>query len=264
MREKYSITLLLILMLANKHAVADLTDIEFVAIPSGSFVMGTTDIEDALIEIPPDSNLRITDEQPAHKVKLSSFEIGKFEITQGQWFSMMGTKPGPDKYWQHPKWPSLPVVSISWNMTQNFIQILNDKDNSYHYRLPTEAEFEYILRAGNDQLRPFETENMNEYAWTITNSGDVTHPVGQLKSNAFGMYDTFGNAWEWVSDWYQPDSYKYHAATNPKGSKAGTKKIRRGGSYHCASHIVRSGYRAADNPSQRYSVMGFRIVRYKR
>ena len=238
--------------------------IEFVAIPAGSFTMGTRELEDALIEIPPGNKLIISDEQPAHKINLSGFEIGKYEVSQGQWLSIMGSKPGPDKYWQHSRWQELPVVSVSWNMTQEFIYKLNSFNTQYRYRLPTEAEFEFVLRAGSNDLRPFNTENMDEYAWTITNSGDVTHPVGQLKPNALGVYDTFGNAWEWVSDWYQPDSYAKHTSSNPQGAKEGNKKVRRGGSYHCPPHIVRSGYRAADKPDQRYSVLGFRIVREKR
>lgn len=252
-----------LLFLTFKTDAAQLA-IEFIPVPAGNFIMGTADIEEALIEIPPDSRLIISDEQPAHKINLSAFEMAKYEVTQGQWLSIMGSKPGPDKFWQHPHWQSLPVVSISWQMTQNFIRKLNSKNTSYRYRLPTEAEFEYVLRAGSSDLRPFNVENMDEYAWTITNSADETHPVGQLKPNAFGLYDTFGNAWEWVSDWYQPDSYSSHSVINPQGPNAGDKKIRRGGSYHCQSHIVRSGYRAADKPKKRYSVMGFRIIREKR
>lgn len=253
------------IILPISYAQAIQPDIEFVSIPAGSFIMGTHDLEDALIEIPPDSPIPISDEQPAHKVFLSKFEIGKYEITQYQWLSIMGTKPGPDSNWQHPKWKSLPVVSISWNLTQQFIQKLNTGSKQYRFRLPTEAEFEYVLRDGSPNLRPFDIENMDNYAWTITNSADVTHPVGQLKPNSFGVYDTFGNAWEWVSDWYQEDAYAKHSKTNPQTkSNLSNKKVRRGGSYHCPSHIVRSSYRAADKPTQRYSVLGFRLVREKR
>ena len=256
-------SLLLLTFSLNLQAESQAPDIQFVSIPAGHFIMGTSDLEGALIEVPPDSKLIISDEQPAHKVAISNFEIAKYEITQGQWLKLMGTKPGPEKYWQHKHWQTLPVVSVNWQMTERFIHRLNSIDNKYRYRLPTEAEFEYVLRAGSNQLRPFPSEDMNEYAWTITNSGDVTHPVGQLKPNAFGVYDTFGNAWEWVSDWYQAKGYVKHAARNPAGPIRGFKKVRRGGSYHCPSHIVRSAYRAADKPEQRYSVLGFRVVREK-
>lgn len=252
---------LVILLLPAGSVHAAQANIEFIAIPAGSFIMGTTDLEDARIEIPPGSKLIINDEQPAHKVRLSAFEIGKYEITQAQWLTIMGSKPGPDAYWQHPQWQQLPVVSVNWDMAQAYIGKLNATDKQYRYRLPTEAEFEHVARAGSSDLRPFDAEDMNQYAWTITNSGDATHPVGKLKANAFGVYDIFGNTWEWVSDWYQPSAYAKHAASNPQGPKQGDKKVRRGGSYHCTAHIVRSAYRAADKPSQRYSVLGFRLVR---
>lgn len=244
---------------------ASQSTIEFISIPAASFIMGTNDLEDALIEIPPDNPIPISDEQPAHTVFLSPFEIGQYEVTQQQWLSLMGTKPGPDSLWQHQKWKMLPVVSVSWDMTQEFIRKLNTRSKQYRYRLPTEAEFEYVLRDGSAELRPFEIEEMDNYAWTITNSKDAPHPVGQLTPNSFGVYDTFGNAWEWVNDWYQDDGYTTHSRSNPQAkSNRSNKKVRRGGSYHCSSHIVRSGYRAADKPTQRYSVLGFRLVREKR
>jgi len=254
--------LLLATLLASFAAHATQPNIEFVHISAGNFIMGTQDLDDALIEIPPDNQMLITDEQPPHRVALSHFEIGKYEITQGQWLQLMGTKPGPDKYWQHPQWQQLPVVSVSWAMTQNFIHKLNSQSTCFQYRLPTEAEFEYILRDNSTDLRPFAADNMDLYAWTITNSGDVTHPVGTRRPNSFGMYDTYGNAWEWVNDWYHAEAYTAHKDINPQGPLKPTgKKVRRGGSYHCATHIVRAGYRAADPPSQRYSVLGFRLVR---
>jgi len=253
---------IIVIALPASYAQAIQPNIEFVSIPAGSFIMGTHDLEDALIEIPPDNPIPISDEQPVHKVFISKFEIGKYEVTQQQWHAIMDTKPGPDSNWKKPEWKNLPVVSVSWEMTQQFIRKINILSKHYHYRLPTEAEFEYVLRDGSTDLRPFEIEDMDTYAWTITNSADVTHPVGKLKPNSFGVYDTFGNAWEWVSDWYQEDAYAKHSKTNPQASsKQSNKKVRRGGSYHCPTHIVRSGYRAADNPTQRYSVLGFRLVR---
>ena len=251
------------ILVSSLYAYAAVPNIKFVSIPSGSFIMGTPDLDDALIEIPPDNKIIISDEQPAHKISISAFDIGKYEITQDQWLSIMGTKPGPDSNWQRPEWKTLPVVSISWSMTQAFINKLNRQSSTFNYRLPTEAEFEYVLREGNTDLRPFPAEDMDSYAWTITNSSDTTQPIGTLRPNAFGVYDSFGNAWEWVSDWYAAEAYAHHEGTNPRGpAKQTGKKVRRGGSYHCQTHIVRSGYRAADPPSQRYSVLGFRLVRF--
>jgi len=256
---------LLLIFLPGVNIHASPNNIEFVSIPAGHYIMGTQDLDDAYIEIPPDNPILINDEQPAHRVFISAFDVGKFEITQGQWHAVMGSKPGPDSHWQHPQWQQLPVVSVSWQMTRKFINALNAKDTQYTYRLPTEAEFEYLLRDGSNDLRPFDADDMDQYAWTITNSADMPHPVGQLKSNSFGVYDTFGNAWEWVNDDYDPKAYANHKKANPQGpAKQTGKKVRRGGSYHCQTHIVRSGYRAADKPEQRYSVLGFRLVREKR
>ena len=257
----YLSALLMTLVTTITFASTALPEMSFVSIPAGSYTMGTTDLLEAQFEIPPSNTLTINDEQPAHIVQLDAFEIGKYEVTQAQWLAIMGTRPGPDEYWRHPQWQRLPVVSVSWDDTQLFIERLNERDQHYLYRLPTEAEWEYVSRSGSSSLRPFEVENLGEHAWTLANSGDMPHPVGQLKANAVGVHDIFGNAWEWVNDWYQPDAYQQHASKNPVGPARGKLKTRRGGSYHCASHLVRAAYRAADVPSQRYSVLGFRLQR---
>lgn len=251
----------IISLLLPVPAAARLPEIDFVSVPAGNFLMGTADLGEARIEMPADSSPAIDDEQPVHLVTLGAFEIGKFEITQQQWLTVMGTKPGPTAYWQQPNWQNLPVVSVTWHDTQAFINKLNEHDKQYSYRLPSEAEWEYVARGNNTELRPFPVEDMDDYAWTITNSGDVPHPVGQLKANHLGVHDIFGNAWEWVNDWYAANGYIGHTTINPQGPADGKKKVRRGGSYHCATHFVRSAYRAADVPAQRYSVIGFRLVR---
>lgn len=244
-----------------QSALSATPSIDFVTIPAGKFLMGTMYLEDALIEMPVDNRPDVTDEQPLHEVSISAFAIGKYEITQGQWLALMGTKPGPDAYWQGQHWQDLPVVSVTWHDTQRYIAKLNEQDNHYRYRLPTEAEWEYVARGASTDLRPFAVEDMDDYAWSITNSGDIPQPVGQLKANWFGVHDMFGNAWEWVNDWYAANSYSNHSKIDPTGPSSGDKKVRRGGSYHCATHFVRSAYRAADIPTQRYSVIGFRLVR---
>jgi len=261
---RYLYCLLLIMVGSTSYATGTLPTIEFVSIPAASYQMGTADLLDIQFELPPDNTLQIDDEQPAHRVQLDAFEIGKYEITQAQWLTLMGTRPGPDEYWRHPQWQHLPVVSVSWNDAQAFIEQLNQRDTRYTYRLPTEAEWEYVSRGTSTALRPFDASELGDHAWVLANSSDVPHPVGQLKANMFGIHDIFGNAWEWVSDWYQPDAYQQHSVINPEGPANGKLKVRRGGSYHCASHLVRSAYRAADKPAQRYSVLGFRLVRVQR
>ena len=236
----------------------------FVQIPAGSFTMGTTDKVEAAFEIP-NGNASLIDDEYAHHVTISEdYYLGQTEVTQGQWYKLMGTKPGPKANWQRDNWQNIAVVSISWFKAQEFIKALNAHDKKHHYRLPTEAEWEYAARAGSDQLRPFPLEELSDYAWYLRSSGDDIHPVAQLKPNAWGLYDIFGNAWEWTADWYSPTYYKHSPKLNPQGPKTGKQRVRRGGSYHCETHLVRPGYRAADTPDKRYSVLGFRVVMEKK
>ena len=105
---------------------------------------------------------------------------------------------------------------------------------------------------------------MGDYAWFIENSGDVAHPVGSKKANAFGVYDMIGNVWEWTDDWYAPDIYTEDLRVDPKGPENGISKVRRGGSYHCPLHLTRPGYRGANKPEIGYEVVGFRLILEKK
>lgn len=236
--------------------------IDFVSIPPGEFVMGATDEEAALFELPNGDLSLISDERPAHRVRISrGFALSRTEITQGQWYAVMRSRPGPSAHWQRPDWKRLPVVSVSWHDAQRFIAALNRQDPAAHYRLPTEAEWEHAARAGTSGLRPFPDDRLADHAWFLGNSGDVPQPVATRKPNAWGLYDTLGNAWEWVEDRYAGDAYAVMPVIDPVNVQTGDKRVRRGGSYHCAPHLVRPGYRAADAPDTRYSVLGFRVVR---
>lgn len=236
-------------------------ELKFVTIPAGEFIMGNSNIAEAVAEMPDPDRSLIMDETPAHRVVFeSSFLLLKTEVTQHTWFEVMATRPGPDEHWQHTQWQELPVVSVSWNDTLQFISRLNQLSDHYTYRLPTEAEWEYAARAGNTDFRPFALLDMDQYAWYLHSSHDKIQPVARLSANPWGLHDMLGNAWEWVSDWYHPDSYSTSRLISPTGPKEGTKKVRRGGSYHCPPHLIRPGYRAADLPSKAYSVLGFRLI----
>lgn len=241
--------------------VDDTSGLTFVSIPAGKFTMGTTTLEAAATEMPKPDIVLIRDETPPHRIKFKqSFLLSSTEVTQAQWLKIMQTRPGPDKHWQHPQWQNLPVVSVSWNDTQSYIGKLNRMSDQYRYRLPTEAEWEYAARAGDSSLRPFSKLEMDEHAWYLLSSNDEVQAVAQLKANQWGLHDMMGNVWEWVADWYQADHYRDSAFVNPTGPNHGSKKVRRGGSYHCPPHLIRPGYRAADNPENAYSVLGFRLV----
>ena len=233
----------------------------FVEVPAGEFVMGSHDLEAAAMELPDGELARIRDETPPHRVRLPGpFWLGRTELTQAQWLQVMGTRPGPQSHWQRDDWRALPVVSVTWFDVQRFIAALEERTPGISYRLPTEAEWEYAARAGTQDLRPMPVDTLPDYAWHIENSGDMVQPVATRKANTWGLHDLFGNVWEWTADWYAPGYYANAPIVAPQGPANGSKKVRRGGSYHCPVHLVRPGYRSADDPAQTYSVVGFRLV----
>ncbi len=233
----------------------------FVKIPAGSFVMGTTEPAAAAAEVPDPDPDYAGDETPAHEVIISSpFYLGQTEVTQGVWLEVMENRPGPAPWWEGEGWQRLPVAAVSWTMAARFVEELNRLDPAHRYRLPTEAEWEYAARAGTTGLRPVSREDLPDHAWYIANSGDHAHAVATREPNAFGLYDTLGNVWEWVADYYAPDTYTAAPRRDPEGPATGVSKVRRGGSYHCPVHQVRPAYRGANAPDVRYTVLGLRVV----
>jgi sulfatase modifying factor 1 len=233
----------------------------FIAIPAGELMIGTADIVEAAMERPDGSEAMVADEQPRHRVVFEDrFWLGKTEVTQGQWLAVMGGRPGPASHWQRDDWRDLPVVSVTWEGVQAFIEALEARDPAHRYRLPSEAQWEYAARAGREGLRPFPIDELPAHAWYIDNSGDVPHPVATRQANPWGLHDMLGNVWEWTADWYAPDTYGGRRQVDPQGPRDGIRRVRRGGSYHCPVHLTRPGYRAADRPDQAYSVLGFRLV----
>lgn len=253
--------LLLSLPVHASNIIENFLGMRFVEIPAGEFIMGTEDITDAVMEIPEPEKNALSDETPAHKVVISkAFYLGQTEVTQQQWFKVMENKPGPERLWQREDWKSLPVVSVNWYMAQRFVEELSKMDDKYRYRLPTEAEWEYVAKDGVNALRPVDTDELEDYAWFINNSTDIPQPVASRKPNGFGVYDMMGNAWEWVADWYAADTYTSEHRTDPTGPAEGRSKVRRGGSYHCPLHLTRPGYRSANPPGTQYEVIGFRVI----
>ncbi len=141
----------------------------------------------------------------SNEVKLGQdFYLGKYPVTQQQWDTVMGNNPSSFRG------GSLPVETVSWDDVQNFIQILNTKSGKNVYRLPTEAEWEYACRAGSTSVYYFgnDESQLGEYAWYDGNSGQTTHPVGQKKPNGWGLYDMYGNVWEWTDSWYDSSCFR--------------------------------------------------------
>ncbi len=216
-----------------------------VCVDGGTFTMGATSEQGSDAE---------SDEKPAHRVILSSFEISKYEVTQKQWFDVMGYYPGS------VEGDDFPVVNVSWNDVKKFIEKLNAKTGK-NYRLPTEAEWEFAARGGNksQHYKYSGSDNINEVAWYSGNSGGKTHPVGQKKANELGLYDMSGNVWEWCEDKYE-NVYPQAEQTNPKGPTSGFFRVHRGGSWYDVARDCRVSNRGSNLPGLGYYSLGFRLA----
>jgi len=218
---------------------------EFVLIPAGRF----TDLCQSKSD--PDGN-----DQDLRVVTISRpFYLGKYEVTQAQWHTVMG--------YNHSGFKGLanPVEMVSWDDIQAFIEKLNQKEGGHRYRLPTEAEWEYGARAGSDTAWFFgdDPADLVEYAWFEANSQGATHQVGKKKPNHWGLYDIYGNVAEWVEDWYE--QCKAGEVTDPTGPESGTTRIRRGGSWASPAAECRSAERGGRNsPGTRGIDLGFRLA----
>lgn len=219
----------------------------FILIPSGSFMMGCSSGD----------NECFPEEKPAHKVIITkSFEIGKYQVTQAEYQTVMQKNPSAFQG------SNLPVESVSWEDAQQFCAALNKKKDGYRYRLPTEAEWEYAARGGNESAR---YGSLDAVAWYRDNSGGSTHPVGGKTPNAFGLCDTLGNVWEWVQDWYSADYYGHSPESDPAGPASGEYRVLRGGSWRgVARGLARVSSRYILRPNVRSNVLGFRCAREKK
>ena len=221
------------------------TGIEFVFIKGGCFEMGDTFGDGE------------ADEKPVHEVCIDDFYLGKYEVTQGQWEKVMDNNPsyfeGRDN----------PIEQVSWDNVKEYIDRLNSQSGR-KYRLPREAEWEYAARSGGKKEKFSGTSQEGElvqYAWYGSNSGSVTHRVGQKKPNGLDLYDMSGNVWEWCADWYDEYSYyKNSPKNNPRGPRSGSYRVLRGGSFDKDPRLVRVTTRLRDSPENRYNIsFGFRL-----
>ena len=237
----------------------------FIRINPGEFIMGNQHFNALAQEVDADRLQKLTKELPAHRVIISkAFYLATTELTQAVWYRFMQDRPGKEERWQSEDWEKLPVSKVSWQDVQQFIALLNARDDEYSYRLPSEAEWEYAARAGTTGLRPFEFSRMADYAWFRDNSDGGPMPVAGLKPNAWGLYDMIGNVWEWVEDSYDAEYYRVSPEIDPPGAALGERKSMRGGSYHCTTERVRVGIRGSNEQDRSMSVLGFRLVAEKR
>lgn len=220
---------------------------EFVLIPSGSFMMGAN----------PNFENSDSDEVPQHEVTISKpFYLGTYEVTQAQWFEIMGANPSSFKDRNRP------VEQVSWSRAQEFIRLLNEKEGHTRYRLPTEAEWEYAARAGTSTTFCFgdHAEQLGDNAWYSDNAGRMTHPVGQKKPNPWGLHDMYGNVQEWVQDRYAADYYAQKASREPQGAESGIYRTARGGSWYNKAQQCRPAERIFYEPGDSYYFLGLRLV----
>jgi formylglycine-generating enzyme required for sulfatase activity len=213
--------------------------LDLVLIPAGKFVMGSPESE----------NGRKSDET-RHEVTLTKpFYICKYETTQEQYESVMGSNPSSTKG------AKLPVTNVSWEDCQEFVNKLNASTKG-GYRLPTEAEWEFACRAATSMVYSYGDSLVKSDANIDV---DSIKAVGSYKANAFGLYDMHGNVWEWCEGWY--GDYPVGEVTDPKGAAAGTHRVLRGGSFHDIVSAARSSNRNSDTPSNRFYSVGFRLAR---
>jgi formylglycine-generating enzyme required for sulfatase activity len=249
----------------------------FVRINGGTFTMGS-----------PANEAGRKDDEVQHQVTVSSFYMGKYEVTQKEWTAVMGSNPSSFQG------DNLPVEMVSWYDALVFCNTLsisegltpaysingktNPNDwgtvptsrdatwnavtivaNSNGYRLPTEAQWEYACRAGTTTAYHTGNTISDNTGWYSANSGSKTHEVGKKAANAWNLYDMHGNVFEWCWDWY--DSYSSGAQTDPTGASSGDYRVIRGGSWNYSAEDIRSAYRINTDPSSQFSNLGFRLAR---
>ena len=262
----------------NRTFTVNGVSFEMVEVKGGTFTMGSDDSD------------AYSWEKPMHRVTVSDFMIGKFEVTQKLWKAVMGSNPS------RFKGDNLPVENVSWNDAREFIRKLNQQTGQ-NFRLPTEAEWEYAARGGTSMslyngekinlIGANNSPNLDKLAWyggncgqnytsyagcDVANGYDIsgwsekqyadskggTHPVGLKQPNAYGLYDMLGNVWEWCQDWY--GDYSSGSQTNPTGPSSGSYRVLRGGSWHYGARYCRVSDRSINTPDDRSLNLGFRLV----
>ena len=231
---------------SNQTFTVNGVSFDMIAVEGGTFTMGATSEQ---------GSDAYDDEKPAHQVTLSSYYIGKTEVTQELWQAVMGSNPS--KF----SGTNLPVEKVSWEDCQSFVIKLNELTGK-NFRLPTEAEWEYAARGGNKSngFKFSGGNNIAEVAWYSKNGNKISHPVATKAPNELGIYDMSGNVWEWCSDWYSSSYYTSSSQTNPTGPNSGSYRVYRGGSWSGNDRYCRVSHRDSNYPSYRFNYVGLRLA----
>ncbi len=225
---------------------------EFVAVPAGSFEMGSPAADPGSFET----------ERPVHTVTFDySYEIMTTEVTQAMWEELMkGISSDPSWFLG----PDRPVDSILWDKCQLFVDEMNELDPVHAYRLPSEAEWEYACRAGTATRFYWgddpDYSQIWQYAWFSENSGGETHPVGEKMPNPLGLSDMSGNGWEWCLDTWH-NSYVGAPTDGSPWIEGSANHLVRGGGWIISGRYCRSAHREYISSGNTYSFLGFRLVR---
>ena len=225
--------------------LSDGDSIEMVWVPNGEFTRGSPESEEG----------RNGREKQQQLPIIHGFWLGKYEVTQKQWESVMGSNPSSNKG------PSRPVERVSWNDAQEFIKKLNQFAGSSVYRLPRETEWEYACRAGTTTPWSFGDDKslLGKFAWYgENNSPDGTKDVGQKGANPWGVHDMHGNVSEWCQDWYGHTS---RVSPREIGMFLGSSRILRGGAYRSSANGTRSACCPDISPDRRRDTIGIRLLR---
>ena len=213
----------------------------FVAVPAGTFTRGQGETANDVILTQP-------------------FYLGRYEVTQEQYEQVIGQNPSFFRDAAHP------VETVNWKEAVEFCRKLSaipqEKSAGRIYRLPTDAEWEYVSRAGTTTGFSFgdEPEQIGNYGWLSSFSQDCTHPVGQKKPNPWGLYDMYGNVWEWCQDWDGPRSRSSAAVTDPSGPATGSLRVFRGGGWKSSPRNCRPENHGKLAEAYRGNTLGFRVL----
>lgn len=226
--------------ISNQMFTVNGVSFTMIGVQGGTFKMGGTSEQ-----VNP-----MTNETPAHQVSLSSYMIGETEVTQALWKAVMGSNPS------HYKGAKNPVEQVSWTDCHTFIEKLNAATGR-HFRLPTEAEWEYAARGGK-QSKGYQysgSDLVSDVAWC---SKKKSHAVGSMQPNELGIYDMSGNVYEWCEDRY--GEYNGSDQTNPKGPSSGPNRVNRGGCWGDLAGNCRSAFRNNYGPDYRNDYLGLRLA----
>ncbi len=224
-------------------------ELEMVLIPAGEFMMGAPDSEKGAFE----------NEKPRHRVRITKrFYLGKYLVTQEQWECLMGNNPSA---FQGPK---KPVEQIVWKDCQHFLEKLNAKFGAHRgkFVLPSEAQWEYSCRAGGSTRFYFgdDEKKLGDYAWYDANSDNSTHPVGEKRPNAWGLYDMAGNVRELCEDWFGGEYYKRSPLDDPTGPTTGSYHVYRGGCWQSPAAGCSSATREIGGREEVNYMLGVRVA----